>query len=178
MNQIHPTPRGRDWNEYIWIFLPNKHRPWIYFNSKFIPPRLISNQDYVNHHPRSLLAFYSHDVLISISSSWGGVYLIHKLTNITWPQNHCISICTVQCFPLEIQKTMRILDTTLCNNVCQWLATGRWFSQGAPVSCTNKTDSNDIAEILLKVVLNTINQATPKLLFHYNSNVRMTLKVK
>jgi hypothetical protein len=44
------------------------------------------------------------------------------------------------------------LDTTLCNKVCQWLATGRWFSPGTPVSPTNKTDRHDISEILLKVV--------------------------
>ena len=44
---------------------------------------------------------------------------------------------------------------TLCDKVCQWLATGRWFS---PVSSTNKTDRHDIAEILLKVALNTIKQ--------------------
>jgi hypothetical protein len=35
--------------------------------------------------------------------------------------------------------------------------TGRWFSTGTRVSSTNKTDRDDIAEILLKVVLNTIN---------------------
>jgi hypothetical protein len=35
--------------------------------------------------------------------------------------------------------------------------TGRWFSPGTPVSSTNKTDSDYIAEILLKVGLNTIN---------------------
>jgi hypothetical protein len=29
---------------------------------------------------------------------------------------------------------------------------------GTPVSSTNKTDCHDIADILLKVVLNTINQ--------------------
>ena len=40
--------------------------------------------------------------------------------------------------------------------VCQWLAAGRWFSQGTPVSSTNKTDRHDITEILLKVGLNTI----------------------
>jgi hypothetical protein len=34
--------------------------------------------------------------------------------------------------------------------------TGLWFSQGIPVSSTNKTDRHDIAEILLKVALNTI----------------------
>ena len=38
--------------------------------------------------------------------------------------------------------------------VCQWLAVGRWLSLGTPVSSTYKTD--DITEILLKVVLNTI----------------------
>ena len=38
----------------------------------------------------------------------------------------------------------------------QWLATGRWIYPGPPVSPTNKTDRHDIAEILLKVALNTI----------------------
>jgi hypothetical protein len=51
-----------------------------------------------------------------------------------------------------------VLDTTLCDKVCQWLATGRWFSQGTSFSSTNKTDRHDITEILLKSVLNTINQ--------------------
>ena len=49
-----------------------------------------------------------------------------------------------------------MLDVTLCDEVCQWLAIGRWFSPGTPVSSTNKTDRHDITEILLKVVLNTI----------------------
>ena len=35
--------------------------------------------------------------------------------------------------------------------------TGGWFSPGTQVSSTNKTDRHDIAEILLKVALNTIN---------------------
>jgi hypothetical protein len=43
--------------------------------------------------------------------------------------------------------------------VCQRLATGRWFSLDTPVSSTNKTDCDDITEILLKVALNTINQS-------------------
>jgi hypothetical protein len=33
---------------------------------------------------------------------------------------------------------------------------GRWCSLGTPVSFTNKTHHNDIAEILWKVTLNTI----------------------
>ena len=40
-----------------------------------------------------------------------------------------------------------ILDTTLCNKVCQRLATGRWFSPGILVSSINKTDCHDITEI-------------------------------
>jgi hypothetical protein len=34
--------------------------------------------------------------------------------------------------------------------------TGWWFSPGIPVSSTNNTDLHHIAEILLKVALNTI----------------------
>jgi hypothetical protein len=47
------------------------------------------------------------------------------------------------------------------NKACQWLAAGRWFSPGTPISSTNKTDLHDITEILLKVALNTINQIKP-----------------
>jgi len=35
------------------------------------------------------------------------------------------------------------------------IAHGRWFSQGTPASSTTKTGCHDIAEILLKVALNT-----------------------
>jgi len=39
------------------------------------------------------------------------------------------------------------------------LAHGRWFSPGTPASSTTKTGRHDLAEILLKVALNTINQS-------------------
>jgi CobQ-like glutamine amidotransferase family enzyme len=35
------------------------------------------------------------------------------------------------------------------------LAHGRWFSPGTPASSTTKTGRHDIAEILLKMALNT-----------------------
>ena len=38
------------------------------------------------------------------------------------------------------------------------LAHGRWFSPGTQASSITKTGCHDIAEILLKVALNTINQ--------------------
>jgi hypothetical protein len=41
----------------------------------------------------------------------------------------------------------------------QPLAHGRWFSPGTPASSTTKTSRHDIAEILLKVALNTKNQS-------------------
>jgi hypothetical protein len=50
---------------------------------------------------------------------------------------------------LKVQKNQKHI-------FCHWLTTGRWFSSGTPVSSTNKTDCHDQAEILLKVVLNTV----------------------
>jgi hypothetical protein len=41
------------------------------------------------------------------------------------------------------------------DKVYQLLAKGRWFSPGTPASSTTKTGRHDIAEILLKVALNT-----------------------
>jgi hypothetical protein len=40
---------------------------------------------------------------------------------------------------------------------------GQTFSQGTPVSPTNKTDRHDITEILLKVTLKTINPKSPQI---------------
>jgi hypothetical protein len=44
------------------------------------------------------------------------------------------------------------------DKVYQLLAHGRWVSPGTTASSTTKTGRHDIAEILLKVALNTINQ--------------------
>jgi hypothetical protein len=44
------------------------------------------------------------------------------------------------------------------DKVYQLLAHGRWFSPGTPSSSTTKTGRHDIAEILLKVALNTKNR--------------------
>ena len=67
--------------------------------------------------------------------------------------NQCLSPLTLW---VRIPLTWGVLDTTLCDKVCQWLAAGRWFSAGASFSSTNKIDRHDITEILLKVALNTI----------------------
>ena len=68
--------------------------------------------------------------------------------------NQCLSPLT-----LWVRTPLRrgVLYTMLCDNVCQWLATGRWFSPCTPISSTNKTHCHDITEILLKVTFNIIN---------------------
>ena len=68
--------------------------------------------------------------------------------------NQCLSPLSLWVWTLLMRG---VLDTTLCDKVCQWLATGQGFS---PVSSTKKTDRQDITEILLKVALNNINQRT------------------
>ena len=49
-----------------------------------------------------------------------------------------------------IPSRRSVLDAILCDKVCQWFVTDRWFSPGTFVSSTNKADRLDIAEILLK----------------------------
>ena len=53
----------------------------------------------------------------------------------------------------NINKTNNHLSLIL--TVYQFLAYGRWFSPDTPASSTTKTGRHDIAEILLKVALNT-----------------------
>jgi hypothetical protein len=50
--------------------------------------------------------------------------------------------------------------------VYQLLVHGRWFSPGTPASSTTNTGRHDIAEILLKVALNTINRKSYHSLFY------------
>jgi len=82
----------------------------------------------------------------------------------SWPWSYGSWIYSYLCnqclspLMLWIRITISARCTTLCDKVCQWLATGRWFSPGSLVSSTNKTGRHDITEILLKVVLNTIKQ--------------------
>ena len=52
-----------------------------------------------------------------------------------------------------------------CDQVDQLIAHGWWFSPGIPASSTTNTCRHDIAEILLKVALSTINQIKSSLLY-------------
>ena len=80
---------------------------------------------------------------------------------------------------LWVRISIRVRCTTLCDKVCQWLATGRWFSPG-PLVSSNKTDRHNITEILLKVALNTIKQTSliikifPMLQFHSKLAIKLS----
>jgi hypothetical protein len=54
----------------------------------------------------------------------------------------------------KLQKRCTRL-AAVSDKVYQWLAQGRRFSPGTPAFSTTKTGRHDIAEILLKVALNT-----------------------
>ena len=95
--------------------------------------------------------FFSSEVFILLefwipkSSSIHYRVILQSIINIFWGR------CDRNRIIVGFVTTYAISD-----KVCQWLATGWWFSPGTPVSFTIKTDHHFITEILLKVVLNTI----------------------
>jgi hypothetical protein len=108
-----------------------------------------------------------HEISSCVNNE-GNSLSIDRLPHIIWGQswswsygswiynyqcNQCLSPLT-----LRVQNPLRrgILDATLCDKVCQWLATCQWFSPGNLISSTNKTDRYDIIGILLKVALSTL----------------------
>jgi len=67
--------------------------------------------------------------------------------------------------------------TAASDKVHQLLAHGRWFSPGTPASSTTKTGRHDIAELLLKVALNTIKSINQSIknnggIGPYKSNIK------
>jgi hypothetical protein len=79
-----------------------------------------------------------------------------------FPLRHKFSIKITYFSQKTFRISIRARYTTLCDKVCHWLVTGRWFSLGPLVSSTYKTDRYNITEILLTVALNTIGHRTIK----------------
>ena len=67
--------------------------------------------------------------------------------------------------------------------VCQWFVAGRWVSSSTPISAINKSNRQDIAEILLKVALSTIsitlllNALNVQVKYDFHNGVRYSLGV-
>ena len=105
-------------------------------------------------------------IIKSFSFLFTIIFLLIYLMGASWPWSYGSWIYNYLCnqclspLMLWVWISIRAKCTTLCDKVCQWLATGQWFSPGTPVSSTNKTFSHDITEILLKVMLNTIRPNT------------------
>jgi hypothetical protein len=81
------------------------------------------------------------------------MYIVLKKTGrkagLWWMQIICISTANVRilCLSFNANKTtlwvrisINARCTPLCNKICQWLATARWFSPGTPVSSIKKND--------------------------------------
>jgi hypothetical protein len=105
------------------------------------------------HHCNSLLfchavCFCHHSV---IGFYWRRLMVGWSIGEICFKELFILILCTCIYILSFIVHYINLL-------VCQWLVAGLWFSTLTPDSSTNKTDRHDIAEILLKVVLNTINQ--------------------
>ena len=107
--------------------------------------------------------------LYSEGQSWSWFYG-------SWSYNYICNKCPSPLM-LWVRIPIRARCTTLCDKVCQGLATGRWFSLGAPVSSTNKTDRHDITEILLKVVINTIKPNQCFLFLFLAESVKILVQV-
>jgi hypothetical protein len=69
---------------------------------------------------------------------------------------NCLCNQYLSTLTLSVRIPLMVLNTTLCDKVCQWLVAGRWLSLGTLLSSTNKTNWHNVTEILLKVPLNTI----------------------
>jgi hypothetical protein len=79
--------------------------------------------------------------IYAISGSWIYNYLC----------NQCLSPLNLNSTHVEVYSLQHYVI-----KVCQWLAVGQCFSPRTLVSSTNKTNHQDITEILLKVALNFI----------------------
>jgi len=68
------------------------------------------------------LQIHKHEEVLSWLWSYGSRIYNYRCKQCLSPQNLWV----------RIPFSRGLLDTTLCDKVCQWLAKGRWFSSGTP----------------------------------------------
>jgi hypothetical protein len=68
----------------------------------------------------------------------------------SWIYNYLCNQC-LSSLIFWVRISIRARCTTLCDKVCQWLATGRWFSPGTP--CKISVKKNMWIKEILKVLL-------------------------
>ena len=81
---------------------------------------------------------------VMLSGTRNGIHTTFTGPSLSWSYGRWIYnyLCNQCLLPLMlcVRISIRSRCTTLCDEVCQWLATGQWFSPGTLVSSTNKTD--------------------------------------
>ena len=98
-------------------------------------------------HNRSLIWLGTDTSIKKKGDPGGSMSQVVELPNTAWVRAR---LC-------KLQKGCTRLAAA-SDKVYQLLAHSRWFSPGTLASSTTKTGRHEIAEILLKVALNTINQ--------------------
>jgi hypothetical protein len=110
--------------------------------------------------------------MVKVSAFFYSTSIIH-MTNIVSQRIHTTCILCIE-FKIRVQRSIqhtasvraRLCKLQKCGldsqpqliEVYQFLVHGRWVSRGTPASSTTETGRHDIAEILLKMALSTINQ--------------------
>jgi hypothetical protein len=115
-----------------------------------------------------------------------GLWCLTLLSTIFWdligsmswvvrlPENSYKPITNTAWVRAQLCKQGCIRLAAASDKVYQLLAHGRWFSSGIPASSTTKTGRrHDIAEILLKVALHTINQIKSTIFQLYRCGIRV-----
>ena len=106
---------------------------------------------------RLLFLFLTIRVTKSYVTKGGGVVVVVVIMQKLDLQLPMQSVHITKTFWVRIPLMRSVLDTTVYDKACQWLATGRWLSPGTPMSSSNNTDRHDITEILLNVGLDIIS---------------------
>ena len=108
--------------------------------------------NFANLSPLWKLCLFGKDFALSIRNMIHLDYYFKAMKGASWSWSLDLQL-PVQSMPITTKvvsskpRSWRgVLDTTLYDKVCQWLATGLWFSAGTPVFSTNKTDRHDITE--------------------------------
>ena len=136
-------------NEWLNFFLYFLHScsKWSWFVYMYVYQKLISH------------------FLLEEGMSWSyGSWIYNYLCN------HCLSPLTLQ---VRIPLRRGVLDTTLCDIVCQWLAQVCGFLRvpGTLISSNNNTDHYNITEVLLKVALNIVTLSLSLNPFNINEKI-------
>ena len=175
---LYSTFRLEFWFVWHYCFVLFFNSDYVYSYSNITSSFVFKGHDFMGVHYFTLHINTSHGKIIMkiMENLFIYFFSIRQLQNVapylqgpSWSYcrwiycylcDQCLSPLTLR---VRIPPRRGVLDTTLCDKACQWLATGRWFSPGTLVSSTNKTDCHEITKILLKVELNIINPSTTTL---------------